>query len=233
MKHLTEEELTAAYYGDESPAAHGHLGGCPECRAALARIEKLLNELRDYPAPERGESWEAEVWARLAPQLPARKPRRQWLIGWFLAPAMASLLAVAFIAGMLVDRTRVAAGISAKARERVLLISMGDHLDRSGMVLAELVNAGPGITDFDDERARARDLIEENRLLRQTALRTGDLQHAALLDELERVLLDIAHTPADASAEDLETLQRRIESEGLLFKIRIISSNVREKGRNL
>ena len=233
MKHLTEEELTAAYYGDESADARGHLGGCPECRAALERIERVLNELRDYPVPERGESWEAELWARLAPKLPARKPKRQWLSWWVLAPAMASLLAVAFIAGMLVDRTQVTAGISAKARERVLLISMGDHLDRSEMVLAELVNAGPGVADFSEERARAHDLLEDNRLLRETALRTGDVQHAALLDELERVLLDIAHTPADASPAELETLQRRIESEDLLFKIRIISSNVQEKGRNL
>lgn len=233
MKHLTEEELTAAYYGDAGGDARSHLEECPECRAALARIERLLNEIRDYPAPERGESWESEVWTRLAPRLPARKARREWMRWWILAPAMASLVAIAFIGGMLVQQRRAPVGISAKARERVLLIAMGDHLDRSEMVLAELVNAGPGVTDFDDERARARDLLSENRLLRQTATHTGDVQHAAILDELERVLLDIAHTPPDASAAELETLQRRIESEGLLFKIRIISSNVHEKGQKL
>lgn len=233
MKHLTEEELTAAYYGDEGGESRSHLAECPECRAALERIERLLNQIRDYPAPERGESWESEVWNRLAPKLPPRKPRREWLRWWVLAPAMASLVAVAFVAGMLVQQRRAPAGISAKARERVLLIAMGDHLDRSEMVLAELVNAGPGVTDFDDERVRARDLLTENRLLRQTAMRRGDMQHAAVLDELERVLLDIAHTPADASSGELESLQRRIESEGLLFKIRIISTNVREKGQKL
>jgi hypothetical protein len=233
MKHLTEEELTGAYYGDAGEDARRHLEECPECRGELARIERLLNEIREYPVPERGESWESEVWTRLAPQLPARKPRREWLRWWILAPAMASLVAVAFIGGMLVQQRRAPAGISAKARERVLLIAMGDHLDRSEMVLAELVNAGPGVTDFDDERARARDLLSENRLLRQTATHTGDVQHAAILDELERVLLDIAHTPPDASAAELETLQSRIESEGLLFKIRVISSNVHDKGQKL
>ena len=233
MKHLTDEDLTAAYYGEADPIARGHLENCPECQAALARLERLLNEIRGYPAPERADSWESDVWARLAPKLPKRKPRREWLRWWILAPAMASLLAVAFVAGMLTEHRRAPAGISAKARERVLLIAMGDHLDRSEMVLAELVNAGPGVTDFDDERSRARDLLTENRLLRQTAARSGDVQHAAVLDELERVLLDIAHTSPEASAAELATLQRRIESEGLLFKIRIISTNVREKGQKL
>jgi hypothetical protein len=123
--------------------------------------------------------------------------------------------------------------LTAKARERVLLVAMGDHLDRSEMVMAELVNATPGTADLGDESARARDLLGENRLLRQTALRTGDVRHAALLDELERVLLDIAHTSPEASAGELEALQRRIESEGLLFRIRIISSNIHEKGKQL
>ncbi len=69
--------------------------------------------------------------------------------------------------------------------------------------------------------------------LRQTAARAGDASQAALLDELERVLLDIANSPSNISSGDLETLQRRIESEGLLFKVRITSTDVREKGQKL
>ena len=44
-----------------------------------------------------------------------------------------------------------------------------------------------------------------------------------MLDELERALLDIAHSPSEITAPELESLQRRIENEGLLFKVRIIS----------
>src|SRR5206468_11696589 len=96
MKHLNEEQLTMAYYGDAEDDLRAHLGDCPECRAAFARLERLLNEVRDYPVPERGEAWESELWARLAPQLSPRKPRREWLRWWMLAPAMAPLVVVAF-----------------------------------------------------------------------------------------------------------------------------------------
>jgi hypothetical protein len=233
MTHLNEEQITLAYYEELDPALLPHLDDCAECRAEFDRLKRMLDTLRDIPVPQRAASYGGEVWARLLPQLPAEKPRRSWLRWWTVAPAMATIAAAAFIAGILVQQRRAPAGISAKARERVLLIAMGDHLDRSQMVLAELVNAGPGTADLGDERDRARDLVAENRLLRQTATRTGDLSDAALLDELERTLLDIANGPANPSAADIEMLQQRIENEGLLFKVRIVSTNVRQKGQQL
>jgi hypothetical protein len=138
-----------------------------------------------------------------------------------------------FFAGMLAQHRRELSGISPAARQRVLLNVIGDHLDRSQVLLAELVNASPGNLDLGNERVRARDLLGENRLLRQTAARIGDVSDAALLDELERVLLDVANSPSNASSADLEMLQRRIESEGLLFKVRIVDANIREKGQKI
>jgi hypothetical protein len=233
MTHLNEEQITLAYYEELDPALRSHLNNCPECRADFDRLKRMLETLRDIPVPERTASYGSEVWTRLLPRLPAEKPRRSWLRWWTVAPAMATIAAAAFIAGILVQQQHPIAGIPARARERVLLIAMGDHLDRSQMVLAELVNATPGEADLGDERGRARDLVAENRLLRQTALRTGDVSDAALLDELERTLLDIANGPANPSPADLESLQRRVEREGLLFKVRIVSTNVRQKGQQL
>lgn len=233
MNHLSEEQLLDAYYGDSGPGLRQHLSDCAECRSSFDRMKELLDSVREYPAPERGSGYGAEVWARVLPQLPLAKPRRKWFHGWALAPALATVLAIAFIAGMLTQRQRQLAAISTTARERVLLIAMSEHLDRSQIVLTELVNATPASMDLSDQRNRARDLLNENRLLRQTALRAGDSSDAALLDELERVLLDIANSPPDISADDLEALQKRIESEGLLFKVRITSTDVRQKGQKL
>ena len=50
-----------------------------------------------------------------------------------------------------------------------------------------------------------------------------------VLDELERVLLDITHAPARISPEELEKLRQRLESEGILFKVRVVGSNVRQQ----
>ena len=80
---------------------------------------------------------------------------------------------------------------------------------------------------------RARDLLSENRLLRETAAHDGDLTHASLLDDLERVLLDVANSPAEMSSEDLLALQQRMEHDSLLFKVRITSIDARHKGQKL
>jgi hypothetical protein len=230
MNHLSDEELTQAYYGEEEPESRRHLDDCADCQTAFQHLKTLLDELLPESVPERGAAYGAEVWNRLLPRLPLEKPRRVWLRWWTAVPALAGLLAVAFLAGRF---TQPKTGISPQARQRVLLITLGNHLDRSEILLAELVNAAPGATDFGDERSSARDLLDENRLLRQTAARSGDASHAAVLDELERALLDIANSPSEISASELESLQKRIENEGLLFKVRIISSNIHHKGRRL
>jgi hypothetical protein len=132
-----------------------------------------------------------------------------------------------------VDRSHPEA-FSPKSRERVLLITMGDHLDRSQIVLAELANAPEsGKTDISAEQQLATRLLGENRLLRQTAQHVGDASDAALLDQLERVLLDIAHSPTEVSSGELKDLQDRIEAQGLLFKVRVVSAADRQKGMKL
>jgi hypothetical protein len=231
MNHLSDEDLTQAYYCDEEPEARRHLNECAQCQTAFQHLKTLLDELLTETVPERGAAYGAEVWNRLLPRLPLEKPRRVRLRWWIAVPVLAGLLAAAFLAGRFTQTQT--AGIATQARQRILLITLGNHLDRSEILLAELVNAAPGATDFSDERSNARDLLDENRLLRQTAARTGDASQAAMLDELERALLDIAHSPSQITAPELESLQRRIENEGLLFKVRIVSSNIHYKGQQL
>ena len=69
------------------------------------------------------------------------------------------------------------------------------------MVLIELANANPkAAMDISDEQERAGDLVTETRLYRQTAAHTGDTQISGVLDELERVLVDITHAPSNISS---------------------------------
>jgi hypothetical protein len=233
MSHLTEEQLTLAYYSELDQEFSQHLKDCSACRSNFDRLKDLLDIIREYPVPERGASYGADVWLRLLPKLPVAKPRTSWFSWWVAGPALASVLVAAFFAGMLVQHRREPPEISAVASQRVLRMVIGDHLDRSQILLTELVNTAAGNIDVRDERDRARDLVNENRLLRQTAARSGDISHAALLDELERVLLDIANTPSNTSPADLEALQHRIGSEGLLLKVRIVDANLRDKGQRI
>ena len=243
MTHLTEQDLIDTYYGEPPERGSEHLNECPECRAELARITELLDEMRNAPAPRRGPGYGREVWARLEPRLPAKKPH-WWTRPWIFAPVAAALVTAAFLGGMLTvrheqgaatQRSRAAAvaGLSPKDRQRIFIGAMDEHLERSEILLAQLVHASPAEMNVSDERSRARDLLDENRLLRETAARSGDQAHAALLDDLERVFLDLANSPAQLSSHDAAELQRRVEDQGLLFKVRVTTSDARSTGHTL
>jgi hypothetical protein len=232
-----------AYYGEPPEGCREHLDECPECRAELARISELLDELRNVSVPPRSEGYGREVWARLEPRLPVRKPH-WWARPWVFAPVAVALLAVAFLGGMFTMHIRQAgitqqagitthAAISGEDSQRVFLGVMSDHLQRSEILLVQLLHANPSESDLAGERTRARDLLEENRLLRATASRSGDQAHAALLDDLERVFIDLANSPGQLSSHDVAELQRRVENQGLLFKVRVTSADARSKGQTL
>ncbi len=119
----------------------------------------------------------------------------------------------------------------ATVRERVLLVAVGDHLERSQMVLVELVNAhAHGELDISSERQWADELLASNRLYRQTAVQLGQTNVADVLDDLERVLVEVARGPSEISMAQLTEIQQRIEAQGILFKVKIIGSEARERG---
>ncbi len=115
-------------------------------------------------------------------------------------------------------------------RDRILMVAVGDHLERSQMVLVELMNAQPGETlDISSEQKLAEDLVSENRLYRQAARRDKDASVANLLDELERVLVEIAHEPSKLSGPELASVKQRIEAQGIVFKVRVVGSQIRQR----
>jgi hypothetical protein len=100
-------------------------------------------------------------------------------------------------------------------------------------LLMELSNAEPRDSkqkqvNISTEQHRAEDLLEENRLYRQTALREGDTQLASVLDDLERVLLDVAHSPDEVTPAQFEAIRQRIESQGILFKVRVVGKELQQ-----
>ena len=84
-------------------------------------------------------------------------------------------------------------------------------------------------TIFRENASRAEQLLADNRLYRQTADDTGDVGLSELLDEIERVLTEVAATPESGSSRDLADVRRRIESRDLLFKVRVVASEIRER----
>jgi hypothetical protein len=241
VSHLTDEELVLHHFGEaEDPAAVAHLSECAACRAALEALRRDLEAVPVPEPPERGADYGAQVWARLRPLLEAapvvsfeparpRAGRREMRRVW--APiGLAASLVLAFLLGRHWPH-EAPAPVSAAARERILLVAVGDHLERSEMLLVELVNAGADgkPVDISTQQQYAEELVGANRLYRQTVVRAGEPGMASLLDELERLLVEVAHRPSSLSPSDLADIRSRIESRGLLFRVRVIETQVREK----
>ena len=111
-----------------------------------------------------------------------------------------------------------------------MLVAVGEHLEQSQMVLIELVNnESKGPVDISGAQSRAEDLIGENRLYRQAALQSGDRAVSSVLDELERVLLEVAHSPSKLDSAEFEQVRQHIEAAGILFKIRVVGTNLRQR----
>jgi hypothetical protein len=240
MEHLMEERLIAFHDGDRtnSERVQEHLRACAECRAALEKIEAVFAAMDSLPVPDPGENYGQRVWAAISPRLPEKRsswwesffaPRRLITVG-----AFAAIVIAAYIAGRWSTPPHVEAVDTAKVRERVLVVAVGNHLSKSEMFLIELSNAQPNLSsgklvNISAEQHRAEDLLEENRLYRQTALKEGDQLMASTLDELERVLLDVANSPEEVSTARFELMRQRLESHGILFKVRVIQQGLRDR----
>jgi len=255
-KHLSEKDLILYHYGEAGGPSRAvvaeHMSVCQPCRALYRNLQAVLAAADVAEVPARSEAYEAGVWQRLAPRLATASPEGVWqrFVEYFRkrvwtpqiwAPigavaAVAVLVVSAFLAGRFwpgrPQPQNPVQTVSAQGRDRVLLVAVGDHLERSQMVLVELVNTNPQRTvDISAERERATDLVAANRLYRLTAERSGEAGVADVLDELERTLIEIANSPSKLSSPEFEDLRRRIEAHGILFKVRVVDSQIhaREK----
>jgi hypothetical protein len=245
MGHLTEDDLVLYRYQESPDAAvvERHLAVCQQCRAEYAAIERVLG-LMETAVPEPPPSYERDVWIRVERRLAENRPSDRlpwWRLGLVPQFALATLI-VALIAGSytidrLVHPPGPAPGVVARApaepdlrgaRDRVLLGAVGEHLQRAEVMLIELNNVD-GDIDLTSQQEWADDLISENRLYRQSAASVGETQMASLLDDLERVLLEVKHAPSSATAADLERLRTRLDTREVLFKVRVAGADVRAR----
>lgn len=248
-RHLTEDQLVVLHYGDagheEQRELEQHTAVCGDCRRELDRVSGLLTAVQ-LPVPEPADHYERDVWRRLQPMLPETSSgRRTGWPGWpkwAAAIAMAAVAVVAFGIGRWFERSTEIAkpdrvrqtasedSISKTARERVLWMAVGAHLDRAQRVLTELENTRTSDRiDISAEQEEVQWLLPDNRLYRQTAIQLADVPVATLLDELERLLVDLSHRPPTITRSELDDIRNQIEPEGLLFKVRITGSELRDR----
>jgi hypothetical protein len=99
------------------------------------------------------------------------------------------------------------------------------------VALVELMNAPGegGDVDLSSDQELARELLAENRLYRLTAVDAGENGIAAVLEELERTLIEVANSSSHPSASELERVRQEIDDQGLLFKVRVLGDSLRQR----
>lgn len=252
MTHFNEDDLTLYFYGEcrRRDAVERHLHECAVCSALYQEIADTLAMVATPETPVRGDEYGAEVWTRLRPKIGRfeRFEGFERFKGFFgfsgfsgfgiaaRAAAVVVLVTLAFVAGRNWRGSSIAPTTAtnlsnpsnpSNPENRVLLSSVADHLDRSARMLSDIMNASG--RDISVEQRWAGDLLDTSRLYRQDALDAGEQSVASVLDDLERSLLEIVHTPSRASAADLEQIRRRIDAAALLFKVRVMSDELRQR----
>jgi hypothetical protein len=237
MNHCSEEDLILHYYGeaDRRAAIERHLATCAPCAAEYRALAAALSQMTAPEPPGRGEHYGLEVWQKIRHRLPEQDTRGwAWPLSerWMLAAGVTALLVAALFTGRLtLWQTGRAAAPTAATRssdggQEMLLISVADHLDRSARVLTDIMDA-PNRGDISTEQHWADDLLTASRFYRQDAIDARETSVADVLDALERSLVEIVHSPSMVNAAQLEDLRRRIDATALLFKVRVLSQQLR------
>jgi hypothetical protein len=239
MKHLEETELVEHYYDESANLGESerHLKACPVCARQYAELCRVLDAVATSTPPARREDYLEQVWQSIHASLPVyEKPTSSWMryyrpFGW--AAACLLLVAVTFVAGRRWERKQassVAVAVDPQARQRVVIVVLGDHLDRSEHLLVELNHAEGNDLSALPLRSEARELLASNRLIRQSAMQAGNLKVEASLDRLERLLVELSNEPDSLTEADLDRLKQEMNTDGLLFDIRVLRSRVHSPG---
>jgi anti-sigma factor RsiW len=237
--HLTDEELLLDYYGEATAAERArvevHLEECEDCRSLDAELRAVLSAVETTPITEPPGDFEREMWERIEPLLPVRAGGRTW--SWMMprlaaAAAVVLLVVAAYNAGRESNQETASEPPIERndSLERLVRAEVGDHFERSQRVLVELAHADLATTPITGERARAADLVAAGRLYRRSVERIDDVVAVGLLEDIERVLVEVANGPAEAGPDDMARLQQRIADQDLLFRLRVVNSARSESG---
>jgi hypothetical protein len=155
--------------------------------------------------------------------------------GLAYAGACALLVAGAFFAGRNWDnwtKPQVAAVNQAgqQPKQPVILVVLGDHLDRSERLLVELKHADAGSAEMvSPMRDEARSLLAANQVCRQDASRIGDPALETALDRLDPLLTELANQTGGLNRETITRLQTEMNADGLLFEVRVLRARLPDR----
>jgi hypothetical protein len=229
QNHLTDERIIALLHSVATVEEAEHLTSCAQCRSEFEGYQATLDYVDQWPVPDRGPEYGAQVWQRISGRLGARRRFHWWNAPVAAWAAVAACGLVLLLVPLL--RQKPQEPVQAPALEtqtpvhgrRLLQAALSDHLERASILFTHVLNDSGFARAGEGDEDELDDLIAENRLYRQTAEQQNDRETAALLSDVETVLLDLQHSPA-ASVAELRYVQQRISDSSLRFRLGIAQS---------
>jgi hypothetical protein len=230
----------------EREAVGSHLRSCQACTQELDAIRALTDLQRDatYDAaatrpPEFWEELLDEVDRRTTPQQPSLAWSRRFS-AWFIPdPLPRQRLALGFAALLIVATSAlvtwtflrqsphapvVAETVAVSPTVPVERTRLEKYLRKSRTLFVGVANMkvpDDQPADLNAEQQTSRELVSEARALRQEPL---DLHSAQLINDLEKIQIELANMGPEASSPGVALIRQGIESNNLLFKIRMAES---------
>lgn len=232
-EHAASGAVESLFYGDLAPADRSrverHVRGCADCRAALEDLAVVRDALAGRPAPGAPPAGDWSPFMRRLERALAAERAVPAGASWSYRglAAAAAMLVVSVLGVALAMRTtpeRPAAIVERPAAapapdEDGFEAVTEEHFDRSKLVVLALAAKDPARTrDWRYERALADRLLSDTRLYRMTAEERGLGSIAAVMRDLELVLLQASFTD-DRDPASLVHIQRLIRHRDLVGKL--------------
>jgi len=225
MTRSCREDPIGSLYGEPSPDEADHVAECDRCQtelAALRRTHAIVAETR----PEAGPAPRFEaIWSRLEPELDAidwQRRRARALPAW-LTVAASLLLALWVFRG---ERPKPNVPEPAPPAELV------SFFDRTQPFLLSLANVRPSLEDeaalemVREDRARAADLADEARELRDRLTDRLPLGERNLLADIELLLMQVANLRETEYPEGLELVRTFMSRRTILFELALFDEGL-------
>jgi hypothetical protein len=217
-------EAPPGFEGEMWARLEPHIASSPTAFArALRRLRRISPKLQRRRQPRGGEGVGRTWWSFELPR-------------WALAAAAVVLAAGSFALGRVWDPppapSVAAVDDTPTMSERMLRSEVEEHLERSQRVLVELVNADDSApVMLASDRERAADLVAAGRLYRRPVEEIGDAETRDLLEDVERVLVELANGPEVETSNDLSEVRARISNQDLIFRLRVTTAEMRARQR--
>jgi hypothetical protein len=258
---MKRDDWTAFLSGDleegRRRTMNEHLETCPECRAEIDEIQRVLDkaaavksEIREAVASVNWEALPALIADRVlaGAREPEKAPRAGRLRTWAFPLRMRPVLA-GLVAGLVVGATAMYFALRTpgprpgrdsgyyasgefldRAELEMARRNTLDYLEKSQYVLLDVFESareGAGPAAFRPEQAR--DLLSKKKYLNAQLERFQMAKAKAICDQIEMLFLELSQISEELPAAEFHKIRGLVEERQLLLKINLVRKEL-EKG---